>query len=71
METHVSVSDVARRLGIAPRTISDLFYSRELRDDVCPIVAGRRLIPADYVEEIRAVLEQRGALVNAEAVQAD
>ena len=53
---HLSVSDVARRLGATPRDISDLFYRRELRDDLCPIIAGRRLIPESYVDEIEAAL---------------
>src|SRR5689334_20191585 len=44
----LSVSDAARRLGANPRDISDLFYKRQLRDDLCPIVAGRRLIPESY-----------------------
>ena len=52
----LSVSEVARRLGAKPKDISDLFYSRELRDDIAPIVAGRRLIPEDYIEVIRTVL---------------
>ena len=55
----VSVSEVARRIGVPPRSISDLFYSRELRDDLCPIVGGRRLIPEQYVDEIAAALARR------------
>jgi hypothetical protein len=42
---YLSVSEAARRLGAKPKDISDLFYRRALRDDLCPIVAGRRLIP--------------------------
>jgi hypothetical protein len=53
-----SVSDVARRLGAAPRDISDLFYRRELRDDRCPIICGRRLIPEEYLPEIEAALRR-------------
>ena len=53
-----SVSEVARLLGAKPKDISDLFYSRELRDDIAPIVAGRRLIPDDYVEAIRETLRR-------------
>lgn len=58
MEKHLSVSEVARRLGSMPRDISDLFYRRELRDDLCPIVGGRRLIPESYVPEIEAALRR-------------
>lgn len=55
---HFSVSEAARHLGAKPKDISDLFYRRELRDDLCPIVAGRRLIPHDYLEMIRAALRR-------------
>jgi hypothetical protein len=58
--TLLSVSDVARRIGATPRDISDLYYRRELRDDLCPIIAGRRLIPETYVAEIEAVLRHHG-----------
>lgn len=58
----LSVSDVARRLGAAPRDISDLFYRRELRDDLCPIIGGRRLIPQSYLEEIAAALRRHERL---------
>ena len=59
MATHLFVSDVARRLGVRPRDISDLFYQRLLRDDSCPIVGGRRLIPRTYVPVIEAALRDR------------
>ena len=36
--SHLNVSEAARRLGAVPRDISDLFYKRELRDDLCPVV---------------------------------
>jgi hypothetical protein len=58
MERFFSVSEVASRLGANPRDVSDLFYRRELRDDVCPIVAGRRLIPDSYVQEIESALRR-------------
>lgn len=57
---HLSVSEAARRIGARPKDISDLFYSRELRDDLCPIVAGRRLIPQSYLDVIRMVLRRHG-----------
>jgi hypothetical protein len=58
------VSEVARRLGVRPRDISDLFYERRLSDDRCPVVGGRRLIPADYVPTIAKVLRREGRLVD-------
>ncbi len=56
----ISVSEVARRIEANPRDISDLFYRRRLRDDLCPIVAGRRIIPEDYVDVIRSALRRHG-----------
>jgi hypothetical protein len=43
-------------------TVSDLFYKRIFRDDLCPIVGGRRLIPRSYLTEILDVLRARGVL---------
>ena len=57
-----TVSDIARPRGVAPRVISDLFYSRHFDDRRCPIVGGRRLIPEDYVPVIEAVLRDLGWL---------
>jgi hypothetical protein len=57
-----AVSDVARRLGVPPRVISDLFYQRALDDGVCPVVCGRRVIPEEYVPEIEKVLRGRNLL---------
>jgi len=57
---HLSVSEAARKLGARPRDISDLFYRRELRDDLCPIVGGRRLIPEHYLGVIEAALRRHG-----------
>ena len=61
---HLSVSEAARRLGARPRDISDLFYHRRLRDDLCPIVAGRRLIPESCLEVIGFALRQAGRTVD-------
>lgn len=58
----LSVSEAARQLGVKPKAISDLLYQRELRDDLCPIVGGRRLIPRNYLPTIREVLIERGLL---------
>lgn len=55
---HLSVSEAARRLGARPRDISDLFYRRLLRDDLCPIVGGRRLIPETYLGTILSALRR-------------
>jgi hypothetical protein len=57
---YLSVSEAARRLRAKPKDISDLFYRRALRDDLCPIVAGRRLIPENYLGMIRLALKRAG-----------
>ena len=59
---YVSVSEAARRLGGRPKDISDLFYQRRLNDQHCPIVAGRRLIPEDYLADIEILLRRLGRL---------
>jgi hypothetical protein len=60
VQTHFTVSEVARSRGVPPRLISDLFYARRLDDSRCPIVGGRRLIPADYLPDLDAVLRAAG-----------
>lgn len=57
---YLCVSEAASRLGARPKDISDLFYRRTLRNDLCPIVAGRRLIPESYLEMIRLALIRAG-----------
>ncbi|MBL8796191.1 MAG: hypothetical protein JNM56_19985 [Planctomycetia bacterium] len=56
MSDLLTVSEVARRLGVRPRDISDLFYRRLLDDACCPVVGSRRLIPEQYVATIAAAL---------------
>jgi hypothetical protein len=60
-EVH-SISGLARRWGIPPRKISDLFYARKLNEDRCPVIGGRRIIPASYVPTVERVLREVGAL---------
>lgn len=57
-----SVSGLARHFGVAPRKISDLFYARRLDDERCPVIDGRRIIPADYVPTVEAALHDAGEL---------
>jgi hypothetical protein len=54
--TPLTVSEAARIIGVQPRRISDLLYARRLPDCDYPVVGGRRLIPRDKIEEIRAAL---------------
>lgn len=55
-----NASEIARKHGIAPRLISDLFYARKLDDRKCTIVGGRRMIPLEYVPEVERVLRDAG-----------
>ncbi len=63
MNDLLSVGDVARLLGVKPAQVTALFYERRLRDDLCPIVAGRRLIPPDYIDVIAMELRRKGVEV--------
>ena len=58
--SYLTVSEVARRLHVRPRAVSDLFYQRALSDERCPVVGGRRLIPRDYLPAVAGALRQRG-----------
>lgn len=58
VENLLSVSDAARELGCRPRDISDLFYARVLDDEQCPILSRRRVIPRNYLPEIKAAVEK-------------
>jgi hypothetical protein len=55
---------LTQQLGVAvrPRSISALFYDGQLRNDLCPLVGGRRLIPHDYLPLVEAALRRRGVL---------
>ncbi|MDZ4685012.1 MAG: hypothetical protein SH850_07970 [Planctomycetaceae bacterium] len=63
-----TATTIARQHNIAPRIISDLFYSRHLNDAECPIVNGRRIIPREYVGEVERVLRDRGIIGKREAI---
>ena len=58
MPPYFTVSELARREGVRPRDISDLFYRRLLSDAVCPVVGGRRLIPSHYVPVVVEALRE-------------
>ena len=61
----LSVSDVARQLGVKPGQVTQLFYERRLRDDLCPIVGGRRIIQPEHLEVIAMELRRKGISVRA------
>jgi hypothetical protein len=68
MSDHLSVSDAARDISeryeqqVLPRHISRLFYERILRDDLAPIIGGRRLISRTYLPLIEQALRRHGYL---------
>ena len=63
MTKFLSVSEAARRLGAKPQDISELLYRRLLGEDLCPIVAGRRLIPEEHLDAVRSMLQAHGRQV--------
>jgi hypothetical protein len=64
------VGEVAEMIGAKPRDISDLFYRKELRRDLCPVKSGRRLIPANYVPIVERILRKFGRQVREEVTSA-
>jgi hypothetical protein len=61
-KSDTSISALARRWRLSPQVLSNLFYRRALDDERCPVINGRRVIPADYVEVIEQVLRERGLI---------
>ena len=59
-----TVGSVAARWGISPSALSILFYRRAFpgQDATCPVVAGRRMIPVDYMPTIESVLRRKGLI---------
>jgi hypothetical protein len=70
MADDLSLSDVARELGVPPKFLADLFYRGRLDAGRCGTFAGRKVIPRSYVTEIRRVLAELGKLPEAERVGA-
>lgn len=58
--SRLSISEAARQLGAKPKDLSDLFYQRKLSDFTCPVFAGRRMIPPDYLGTIANELRRAG-----------
>ena len=69
---HFTVSQAARQLSqklgrtVAPQTISNLFYRRQLDDNRCPVVGRIRLIPSDYLSTIELALQRQQTAVRTE-----
>ena len=64
-----TITELARRWGCPPRVLSDAFYGRHLDESRVLLVGGRRLIPDEYVPEVRAKLIELGKLPEAEAAR--
>lgn len=61
-ETYRSVGEVARKIGARAPDITNLFYKGLLRDDLAPLVGGRRLIPESYIPMIEMALRRAGKM---------
>src|SRR5687768_14099512 len=59
MPKFLSVGDAARKLNVSPRKLTDLLYRQILLGDTCPLIGGRRFIPASYLGEIEKTLQAR------------
>lgn len=68
---YLTVSGVARRIHARPQDISQAFYRRELSDEVCPIVGGRRLIPESFIPIVVRVLRRHGKAVSGQKDHTD
>lgn len=57
-----AADELSEQLGqtVRPKWITALFYDRQLRDDLCPIIGGRRLIPRNYLPMIATALRRHG-----------
>ena len=64
MQEYVGVGDIAREYRVRPSQITQLFSERRLREDLCPVVSGRRLIPRSYVPMIVMALKRKGISVD-------
>ena len=72
MPEFLSVGDACREVArlrgvtLSPRKLTELVYRRALSFE-CPLVGGRRMIPAGSMPDLLAALESRGYLARAES----
>lgn len=62
MPEYISVGEAAKRLGVKTRDISVPLYDGRLDSDRCPLIAGRRLVPVDYLPGIEFEMRRLGRL---------
>jgi len=63
----ISLSDAALRLGVRPKVICDLLWTRAIDSDRCPLIGRTRAIPVEYLPTIHAVLVAKGKLPQTKA----
>ena len=57
-----SIMDAAAEIGCRPRDISDAFYQQHLDESRIFRLCGRRVIPQEYLSEVKRVLQSRGKI---------
>lgn len=62
---YTNVGEIARRHGVKPAAVTQLFTERKIPDNSCPIISGRRLVPVDLVPRILDELKRKGVAVAA------
>ena len=63
-----SITDAVAKIGCRPRDISDAFFQQHLDESRVFRLGGRRVIPREYLPEIRRVLTERGKVRQPEPV---
>lgn len=59
----LSVADAAEKLGVSRRVLSLFLYEQNVPRDVCPIISGRRIVPASLLPSLAIELRRaRSAL---------
>jgi hypothetical protein len=64
----LTVGQAAREISsefgvtVRPKVVSDALYAGALRDDLCPVVGGRRLIPRELLPNLVSALRRAGKL---------
>lgn len=60
------MGEVVRAVGAPPgltvHALSMMFHRGQFRDDLCPIVGGKRRVPASYLPMVRLALKRAGKL---------
>jgi len=55
----LSITECAQEIGCAPKAICNGFFDGLLDPKRCPRVGNRRIIPRDYVPEVRRLITER------------